>query len=221
MTDTLLPCVEVEPREEATAAVVWLHGLGADGHDFKPIVPLLNAPPNVRFVFPHAPSIAVTINGGFVMPAWYDILEMGLGRRVDEAGLLRSAGQVEALLARERERGVPPERIVLAGFSQGGAVALYLGLRYPERLAGLMGLSTYLVCDGELEEERSPANTDVPVLQAHGTVDPMVPCDLGRAARERLTGLGYAVEWHDYPMGHEVCPQEIEVVGGWLRRVLG
>ncbi len=216
---TLLECVEVEPASTADASVIWLHGLGADGHDFPPIVPLLGLPAGhgVRFVFPHAPAIPVTINGGMIMPAWYDIRAIDLERSADEAGVRRSVERVRALLEREQERGIPAGRIVLAGFSQGGAIALHLGLRYEQRLAGLLLLSTYIACDCDLERERSSANADTPIFQAHGTLDPMVGLERGVAARERLRALGYAVEWYEYPMQHEVVVEEIEQVGAWLR----
>ncbi len=218
-----LDCLEIEPPQPAGASVIWLHGLGADGHDFPPVVPMLGLPADhgVRFVFPHAPRIPVTVNGGMVMRAWYDILAMDFDRRVDEAGVRRSAAQVAALVAREQERGIEARRIVLAGFSQGGAIALHLGLRHGERLAGLLLLSTYFACDGDLERERSAANADVPIFQAHGTLDPMVTHAMGVAARDRLRALGWAVEWHEYPMHHEVCAPEIDAAGRWLRGVLG
>ncbi|MEL6712449.1 MAG: alpha/beta hydrolase-fold protein, partial [Planctomycetota bacterium] len=174
----------------------------------------------IRFVFPHAPSIPVTVNGGMVMPAWYDILSMDFDRRVDEGGVRASGAALEALVAREMERGVAPGRIVLAGFSQGGAIALHTGLRFPERLAGIMALSTYIAADCDLEAERAPANADVPVLQCHGTEDPVVGFDKGEAARARLEGLGYGVEWHPFRMEHQVIPAEIVVMGAWMRRVL-
>lgn len=218
----LLECVVIEPERSAEAAVVWLHGLGASGHDFPPIVPELGLPEGhaVRFVFPHAPQIPVTVNGGMVMPAWYDILALDFDRQVDEAGVRRSAASTRALLEREKARGIPAERLVLAGFSQGGTIALHEGLRHPERLAGILALSTYLACDGDLEHERSAENAATPILQCHGTQDPMVLLGMGEAARDRLQGLGYAVEWHTYRMGHQVCPDEIERMGGWLREVL-
>jgi len=217
-SDDLLPCVEIEPAAEARHSVVWLHGLGADGHDFEPIVPYLGVDDAlaVRFVFPHAPRIPVTINLGLIMPAWYDITEMDLRRRHDEAGVRRSAERVRALIHREHARGVPSERIVLAGFSQGGAIALHVGLRFEERLAGILALSTYLVCQQGLEAERSEANLDVPIFQAHGELDPMVPLSRGREAHERLLELGYHAEWKTYPMQHEVHPLEIRDVGAWL-----
>jgi len=219
----LLPAVRIEPRGGvADASVVWLHGLGADGHDFEPIVPQLGLPADhrIRFVFPHARPIPVTLNMGMSMPAWYDIRSLE-SRGTDEAGVLRSAAQVEALLAHEKAQGVPACRIVLAGFSQGGAIALYAGLRHPERLAGLLALSTYLVVAENLDAERSDVNRDVPILQCHGTYDPMVPEALGRACNETLTGLGYASRYETYPMEHQVCIEEIRLVGAWLSERLG
>ena len=220
---TLLDCVVLEPGRPADAAVIWLHGLGASGHDFPPVVAELGLPEDhaVRFVFPHAPRIPVTINGGMVMPAWYDILNMDFDqRRVDEDGVRASAARLEDLVARERDRGIPAARTVLAGFSQGGAIALHAGLRHPERLAGVLALSTYLAVDGDAEDERAASNLDVPILQCHGSQDPMVPMTKGEAARDRLRELGYGVEWEDYPMQHQVCLEEIERIGAWLRRVL-
>jgi len=216
MTMTLLPCVEHGPKEGARASIVWLHGLGADGHDFAPIVPELGLPDDVRFVFPHAPAIPVTINGGAVMPAWYDILEMDLHRRHDEGGIRRSSEQVEQLLAREVERGVPAERTILAGFSQGGAIALHRGMRHSERLAGIVGLSTYLVQGDTLDAEASDANRDTPIFMAHGTLDPMVPVDRGQAGRDVLLAAGRDLSWHEYAMQHQVCMEEIEDLGRWL-----
>lgn len=220
---TLLDCVVLEPGRPADAAVIWLHGLGASGHDFPPVVAELGLPEDhaIRFVFPHAPRIPVTINGGMVMPAWYDILNMDFDqRRVDEDGVRASATRLEDLVARERERGIPAARTVLAGFSQGGAIALHAGLRHPERLAGVLALSTYLAVDGDAEDERAASNLDVPILQCHGSQDPMVPMTKGEAARDRLRELGYEVEWEDYPMQHQVCMEEIERIGAWLRQVL-
>jgi phospholipase/carboxylesterase len=216
----LLETVEIEPRQApADAAVIWMHGLGADGHDFPPIVPLLGLEHlPLRFVFPHAPVRPVTINGGMRMRAWYDILGMQLESRQDEAGILDSCARVAALIERETERGVAPERIVLAGFSQGGAIALHLGLRHGQRLAGIVALSTYLVRGRSLATERSPANRDVPIFQAHGSLDPMVQHARGQEARAALVELGYPVEWHAYPMGHQVCEEEIADLGEFLRR---
>jgi phospholipase/carboxylesterase len=217
-----LSAVELDPKSPVRASVVWLHGLGADGHDFAAIVPELALPDElgVRFVLPHAPSIPVTLNGGMVMPAWYDISEVDLQRRHDEAGVRRSAAQVAALMAREHERGVPWNRIVLAGFSQGGAVALFQGLRHPERLAGVIVLSAYMVVAESLSEEASAANQDVPILQAHGSLDPMVPIERGEAARDELQRRGYAVEFHTYPIQHSVNMEEMLTVRAFLMRVL-
>ena len=215
----LLSCVEIDPPGAPSASVLWLHGLGADGHDFEPIVPLLRLP-RVRFVFPNAPLRAVTINGGMVMPAWYDITDADLKSRHDEAGVRASAAAVERLIQREESRGVESSRIVLAGFSQGGAIALFTGLRHREGRAGIIGLSTYLVWGGSLAAEASPANLDVPILMCHGTRDPMVGHSRGKASAKALEAAGYAVEWHEYPMQHEVVLEEIRVVGEFLARVL-
>jgi phospholipase/carboxylesterase len=223
MSEAVLPCVEIEPRRRADASVVWLHGLGADGHDFEPVVPQFGLPASmaVRFVFPHAPAIPVALNYGMVMPAWYDIAGPDLRRtKHDEPGIRRSAARVEALIARERERGVPAGRIVLAGFSQGGAVAIHTALRHGERLAGLVALSTYLVLEETLDAERSQANRDLPILMCHGTIDPMVPEDRGRACRDKLVALGYTVNWRTWPMEHQVCGEEIALIGAFLRERL-
>jgi phospholipase/carboxylesterase len=223
MKTEYLPSVEIEPHGEARASVVWLHGLGADGHDFEPIVPELGLSPDlgVRFVFPHAPAIPVTLNAGFVMPAWYDIRDGDLTTRHDVEGVRRSAEQIRNLVEREVDRGVSPDRIVLAGFSQGGSVALHLGLRYPDRLAGLLALSTYLVKPESLDENRHPANAGLGIFQGHGTLDPMVPIERGEDARERLLAWGYDVAWKDYPMAHGVCAEEVRDIGQWLGTVLG
>ena len=222
-SDELLPCVEVEPSAQgARASVIWLHGLGADGHDFEPIVPELGVGDlPIRFVFPHAPHIPVAINMGMVMPAWYDIREIDLQREHDEAGVRRSAEHVIALVARESERGVPAERIVLAGFSQGGAIALHVGLRHEQRFAGVLALSTYLVCPASFDAEFRPHNEGLPVFMAHGTQDPMVPIARGREARDRIAAKGCQVTWFDYPMQHQVCLEEVREIGSWLRNRLG
>ncbi|MGH7354608.1 MAG: alpha/beta hydrolase [Candidatus Rokuibacteriota bacterium] len=214
-----LQAIELETGPRPAASVIWLHGLGADGHDFEPIVPELDLPPApaVRFVFPHAPTMPVTPNGGMVMRAWYDVYGLDGPRREDEAGIRASQARVEALLAREKARGVGAARIVLAGFSQGGAVALQTALRHGERLAGVLALSTYLPLAAALPVEASPANRDVPIFMAHGAHDPVIPLDRATRSRDRLTGLGYAVEWHEYPMPHAVCGEEIADVGAWLR----
>lgn len=219
----LLACVEVGPGpdESAESSVIWLHGLGASGHDFEPVVPHLGLP-KTRFVFPHAPQRPVTINMGMVMPAWYDILSMagsgGIREPIDH--VRTSQAQVEALIQRECDRGTPPERIVVAGFSQGGAIANWVGLRYPKALAGIMVLSAYELFPDTLAEEASPANAKTPMLFCHGSLDPMVKMSWGREGYERRAEEDRAVEWHDWPMGHQVCLEEIEVIGAWLRGCL-
>ncbi len=222
MSDELLECVEREPSAPARSSVIWLHGLGADGHDFEPIVPELGLAEDlaVRFIFPHAPERAVTINGGMVMRAWYDILGMDIRRDEDIEGLRTSETQVRALVEREVSRGVSEERIVLAGFSQGGAIALQTGVRHPRRLAGIMALSTYLTLPEQLESEASPANGDCPIFMAHGTHDPVVPYEGGQLSRQALEAQGYEIEWREYPMQHSVCAEEIADISSWLTGVL-
>ena len=222
MTDELLDCVEVEPRGEARYSVIWLHGLGADGHDFEPIVPELRLPfqDQVRFIFPHAPMRAITINAGMHMRAWYDIVGLTREDAEDEQGVRASAEQVIQLIQRENQRGIPAERLILAGFSQGGAIALHTALRYPERLAGIMALSTYIPIAGTLERERSPANQDTPIFMAHGTYDQVLPFEMGSQSKFYLDRLGYDVAWHEYPMQHQVCYEEIEAISQWMQRVL-
>jgi phospholipase/carboxylesterase len=221
----MLEAIEIETARDPTASVIWMHGLGADGNDFAPIVSELGLPRTVaaRFVFPHAPMRAVTINNGYVMRAWYDIsfgdLE-GKTREADERGVRESAQSIRALIDRENQRGIPAGRIVLAGFSQGGAMALFAGLRHPGKLAGIMALSTYLPLADSLPQEAAPANAAIPIFMAHGTHDPVVPYAMGAGSRTCLAGLGYAVEWHEYAMPHSVCPQEIADIGVWLRRAL-
>lgn len=217
----LLPCIEIETGASPDAAVIWLHGLGADGNDFVPVVPELGLDDaaRVRFVFPHAPQRPVTINMGMRMPAWYDILQMGGGPE-DDAGIRESQRRIEALVARERERGVDAGRIVLAGFSQGGAIALHTGLRHPQRLAGILALSTYLPLAATLASERHEANRDLPVFVAHGTYDPMIALARAVRTREQLEALGYAVQWRNYPMEHSVCHEEIADIGEWIATVL-
>jgi len=217
-TGECLPCVEVEPQGPARASVIWLHGLGADGHDFEGAVPMLGLDPalGVRFVFPHAPVRPVTINGGMQMRAWYDILALELERRVDEAGVLESTSDLSALIAREQERGVPPERVILAGFSQGGAIAIHTALRHHQPLAGLLALSTYLLRGETLAAEAHPANAQLPVFQAHGSLDPMVPFAAGESACEALRAQGLEVEWSSWPVPHAVSPEELQRAGGWI-----
>jgi phospholipase/carboxylesterase len=215
--------VTLEPVSPATASVVLLHGLGADGWDFVPIVGELGLPESlaVRFVFPHAPLRPVTVNAGYVMRAWYDIKEFTPTGRADAAGLAESVRRVDACLGREAARGVDASRIVLAGFSQGGAVALEAGLRYPQRLAGVLALSAYLPFPARLATEKSAANDGVPILLCHGRMDPVVPISMGLEARDALKALGYSVEWREYPMQHEVCAAEIAEIARWLRTRLG
>lgn len=221
MSPDLLPCVEVEPEATAERCVIWMHGLGADGHDFEPIVPDLGLSAlNVRFVFPHAPVIPVTINAGMRMRAWYDITSLGADRSPDVPGVEASAVRLADLLAREAERGVPSDRTVVAGFSQGGAIALHQGLRHPERLAGIVGLSTWMPTEASLDGEASPANAETPVFLAHGTLDPMVPVAAGELARDALARRGRAVDWRTYPMQHQVCQEEILDLAAFLRRCL-
>ena len=215
----LLSCVEIEPRKPARSSVVWLHGLGADGNDFVPIVPHLGLDESLalRFVFPNAPRIPVSLNMGMVMPAWYDIAGPDLRYRQDVDGIRRSEAQVRAIVEREIERGIPSRNILLAGFSQGGAVAVHVALRFPQPLAGAIALSTYLVLGDTIEAEIASANRGLPVFQAHGSADPMVHIERGEALREELAKVGCAVEWHEYPMMHEVCLEEIEAIGAWMR----
>jgi phospholipase/carboxylesterase len=219
----LLPRIELESAPQPSAAVIWLHGLGADGNDFAAIVPELDLQgcPPIRFVFPHAPSMPVTINDGYVMPAWYDILGADLAQREDAAGIHHSALAVEALIAHEVGRGIAPGAIVLAGFSQGCAMVLHVGLRHDARLAGIMALSGYLPLAGTLARERSTANAATPIFMAHGLADPVVPIARAQASRQALQGLGYAVQWHTYPMPHSVHPQEVADISRFLRAVLG
>jgi phospholipase/carboxylesterase len=218
----LLEAVELTTGPSPRAAVIWLHGLGADGHDFPPVVPELRLPSSlpVRFVFPHAPMRSVTINMGMMMRAWYDIRAMDGARQEDEAGVRESQRQIEALIARERERGMASRRIALIGFSQGGAMALHTGVRYPERLAGIAGLSCGLPLADRMAAEASPANRDTPIFVAHGRFDDLVPMTRGRQAVDTLTKLGYTVSWHEYPMPHSVCAEEIADLSSWLQTAL-
>ena len=218
-----LPVVEVLSTEaaEVNASVIWLHGLGADGNDFVPVVPQLNLPREyaVRFVFPTAPSIPVTINNGYVMPAWYDILRLDNVRSIDEAGLRESAANTQALIRRELDRGIGSERVILAGFSQGGAVCFEAGLSFDRRLGGIIALSTYFPTADSIAMQ--PVQQGLPALVCHGLMDPMVPELLGRAAKESLEENGLTPEYHTYPMAHEVCMPEIDRIGRWIRSVLG
>lgn len=221
-----LETIELETAKNPAAAVIWMHGLGADGNDFVPIVNELDlaGAPGIRFVFPHAPMRPVTINNGYVMRAWYDVsfgdLE-GRSRKADEKGVRESQAQIGELIEREIERGIAADKIVLAGFSQGGAVALQTGLRHPEKLAGVMALSTYLPLAESFAQEAAPANARTSVFMAHGTHDPVVPYAMGSGSRDLLARSGYAVEWHEYPMQHSVCMEEVADISRWLVRVLG
>ena len=213
-----LPALELETAASPRYSVIWLHGLGADGNDFAPIVPQLvdRTWSPLRFVFPHAPVRPVTINNGMSMRAWYDIAAFDLGARQDEAGMRASVDEIETLIARENARGIPSERILLAGFSQGGAVALAAGLRHAEKLAGIIALSTYLPMHAPLAAERSAANAAIPIFWGHGTLDPVVALQRGVDSRDLLQSLGYAVEWHTYLMAHAVCAEEISDLRDWL-----
>jgi phospholipase/carboxylesterase len=216
-----LDAIEIETGKNPSTSIIWLHGLGADGNDFAPIVPELQLPKAaIRFVFPHAPVQPVTINGGMRMRAWYDITD-GAIRREDERGVRASQALIESLIAREKERGTAPGRLVLAGFSQGGAIALQTGLRHSERIAGIMALSTYVPVGDKLAAETSPANRDVPIFMAHGTQDQVIPLSRAEESRALLQSLGYAVEWREYRMPHSVCPEELADIGTWLRKILG
>jgi len=220
MSETL-PAIEIETKRKPSHAVIWLHGLGADGNDFVPVVKELKLPPlGIRFVFPHAPMRPVTINGGFVMRAWYDIAYQELAFKEDERGLRESQKLIEELIVRENTRGIPSSRIVLAGFSQGGVLALQTGLRQSKLLAGLMALSSYLPMSPMIEVERNAASNSVPIFMGHGITDNIVPLALGRMSRDTLIKLGYEVEWHQYTMPHSVCPEELADIGVWLKRVL-
>ncbi len=219
---TLLPSVQIETAPNPAAAVIWLHGLGADGNDFAGLVPELDlaACLPIRFIFPHAPSIPVTLNNGYVMPAWYDILGTQLQRVEDDAGIRKSAAQVEALIADQVAKGIDASRIALAGFSQGCAMALHTGLRHANRLAGIMALSGYLPLADSVAQERSGANQATPIFMAHGVQDPMIVLNRAEASRDALVKLGYPVQWHTYPMPHSVHPQEIADISLFLKAVL-
>jgi len=211
--------VEVTTGENPRGSVIWLHGLGADGHDFEPIVPELRLPSDLslRFVFPHAPVQPVTINGGMAMRSWYDIVSFDSEGRADRAGVLESSELLEGLIAREIERGIAPDKIVIAGFSQGGAVAIHTALQTEHPIAGLMALSTYMA----LPEDAASAvsRKDLPIFMAHGSFDPVLRMEWGRSSADRLIEAGYAIDWHEYPMAHAVCPQEIADISRWLASI--
>lgn len=218
-----LEVIEKQTGTDPRATVIVLHGLGADGNDFVPFVEQLDLSSigPVRYIFPHAPVRPVTINGGYAMRAWYDILGTEMQLREDEEGLRQSLGAIEELLAREKSRGVAAERIVIAGFSQGCAMALLTGLRHAQRLAGLVGMSGYLPLNSKTESERSAANQQVPIFLAHGQFDPMIVMPRASATRDSLVAMGYPVQWHEYPMAHSVCAQEVDDLNRWLLQVLG
>jgi len=220
---TELQTLEAQTGPNPEASIIWMHGLGADAHDFEPAVPMLHLDSGraVRFVFPNAPVRPVTINGGMRMRAWYDLASMDRDAPEDEAGIRASAGAIEALIRRERERGIAAARIVMAGFSMGGAMALFTALRYPEKLAGALALSTYVPIAQVTFAEASEANHGLPIFMAHGTVDDVVPFNFARNSRKRLHQMGYNVEWHDYPMAHAVIPEELEHIKVFLERVIG
>lgn len=224
MNNSLLETVEIESGANPSAAIIWMHGLGADANDFVPIVKELDLRdcPAIRFIFPNAPQIPVTLNGGYIMRAWYDIAAAGtdINKREDESGLRQSQQQIEALIARENARGIATENIILAGFSQGCAMSLQTGLRHSQKLAGIMGLSGYVPLADKIAEERHPANQNTSIFLVHGTVDPVIPIQRAQQSRDLLVSLGYPVEWHDYWMQHSVSPQEIMDIGSWLRKVL-
>lgn len=213
-----LSCLEINPQQTAKQSVIWLHGLGASGHDFEPIVPHLRLPDAlaVRFVFPHAPSIPVTVNQGMTMPAWYDIIELSARRRLNEQQFFDSVAATKQLIDREIERGVASDQIILAGFSQGGAVAYHAALEYPKPLAGMMALSTYMACPESLQPHE--ANRSLPIHLFHGTLDPMVTEAMGQEALEILNRLGYEPEWKSYPMQHEVCLEEVKDISAWMQQ---
>ncbi len=218
--DALLDAIELEDGQNPRYAVIWMHGLGADGSDFVPVVPELGLPPlpGVRFIFPHAPEMPVTCNGGYVMRAWYDIISLEkTSRRIDEAGIVHSRTAIRRLIARENARGIPCERIFLAGFSQGGAIAYSTALTHPQRLAGIIALSTYLPSVDLVVREMSDTNESIPVFAAHGSYDDVVSPELGLAARDFLIDRGFSVVWQDYPMPHSICLEEVVAIGEWLK----
>jgi phospholipase/carboxylesterase len=218
----LLETIEVQTGSDPAGTVIWMHGLGADGRDFEPIVPELvhRGERALRFVFPHAPVRPVTINGGHTMRAWYDVAGIDRHTVQDEAGIRTSDAAIRALIRREGERGIPPQRVALAGFSQGGAMSLFTGTRYPARLAGIMGLSCYMLLASTFDAERAATNQFTPIFMAHGADDPIVPFALGDETRQVLAAASYTVEWHSYRMTHSVCPEEIAHIAAWLRKVL-
>lgn len=218
----MLDCITLDPPSPATACVIWMHGLGADGNDFVPVIPELGLPRDhsVRFVFPNAPTMPVTVNGGYVMRAWYDIASAELDKRADEGGVRRSQAAITELIADQRAKGIAANRIVLAGFSQGGVIALQTGLRHGERLGGIMALSTYLACAESLGVEATTANRDLPIFMAHGAMDPVIPMQLAKLSKARMETHGYKIDWREYGMPHSVCAEEIDDIAVFLKRVL-
>ncbi|TWI66246.1 phospholipase/carboxylesterase [Pseudoduganella lurida] len=218
----VLPNIEVTTGDNPQYAVIWMHGLGADGNDFAPFVKELDLAglPAIRFIFPHANTMPISINGGYVMRAWYDIRHTDLGRQEDEGGLRASQVLVEALIAREKARGIRAERIILGGFSQGCAMTLQAGLRHPEKLAGLLCLSGYVPMADKVAAERAEASLATPIFMVHGRMDPIIPVARAVASRDLLLQLGYRIEWHDYPMQHSLCPEEVDHISAWFRKVV-
>lgn len=222
MNEPLLPCVEINPREEPMATVIWLHGLGADGHDFESIVPALQLPEilPVRFIFPHAPVRPVSINFGAEMRAWFDIVAIAMNAPQDEKGIRASQKMIHQLINNENRRGIRSDRIIIAGFSQGGAIALQVGLRYPEKLAGILALSTFLPLAGSFPQEASSENKNIPIFMAHGTVDSVVPYQFAKHSCDFLESQGYKVDWHRYPIAHSTCATEVVDIAEWIINVL-
>lgn len=215
-----LPHIALETGPNPQHSIIWLHGLGADGEDFVPVAEQMQLPSAVRYIFPHAPMQPVTVNGGYVMRAWYDIIAMDIGAQQDEAGIRDSQAEIEKLIAQERARGIAAANIYLAGFSQGGAIALHSGLRHNERLGGIIALSTYLPLSQTLPQEASAACQGIPVFMAHGTEDPIVPYQLGQSSSQKLIDMGYPLDWHEYHMPHSVCMEEIADLERWLAQRL-
>lgn len=217
---TILPHITLDTAPTPRHSIIWLHGLGADGEDFVPVAEEMNLPVAVRYIFPHAPEQPVTINGGYIMRSWYDIVATDIGSRQDAAGVRASQLEIEKLIAQEKARGILPANIFLAGFSQGGAIALHTGLRHAERLGGILALSTYLPLSDTLKDEASSTSKDTPIFMAHGRSDPIVPYTLGRSSEEMLLQQGYQVEWHEYAMPHSLCQEEVGDIEAWLSQRL-
>lgn len=220
MAEELLEFIQRDIGADPEYAVIWLHGLGADGHDFEPIVPELRLTTPIRFVFPHAPMQPVTVNGGMVMRAWYDIVGMDVSSDIDTIGINQSAAHLRRLIENTIDSGIPPERVVLAGFSQGGVIALHTGLLYPDKLAGIIALSTYVAIPDAIRRSASDANKEIPIFMAHGRFDPIIPYFIGKQSRDFLAKAGYPVEWHEYPMEHAVHPDEIQHIASWLNNLI-